>query len=125
MSSGRLPAATEATALIRLAEVSGGFGMVLQKGDPDSGAILIVILDNQGFGQSLARAFERLPKVDGTRGWDLAKAQDIEKKKEFEEYLTRRMAQDRDLWVIELTIAFGEQFIRNLGDMENKPGFMG
>ena len=125
MSSVRLPAATEATALIRLAEVSGGFGMVLQKGDPDSGAILIVILDNQGFGRSLARAFERLPKADGTRGWDLAKAQNIENKIEFEEYLARRMAQDRDLWVIELTIAMGEQFIGNLGGMENKPGFMG
>ena len=125
MSSGRLPAATEATALIRLAEVSGGFGMVLQKGDPDSGTILIVILDNQGFGQSLARAFERLPKADGTRGWDLAKAQNPENKKEFEEYLARRMAQDRDLWVIELTIAKGEQFIGNLGVMENKPGSMG
>jgi hypothetical protein len=125
MSSARLPAATEATALIRLAEVSGGFGMVLQKGDPDSGTILIVILDNQGFGQSLARAFERLPKADGTRGWELAKAQDIENKKEFEEYLARRIAQDRDLWVIELTIAKGEQFIGNLGGLENKPGFVG
>ena len=125
MSRARLPTATEATALIRLAEVSGGFGMVHQKGDPDSGAILIVILDNQGFGQSFARAFERLPKADGTRGWNIAKAQDIENKIEFEEYLARRMAQDRDLWVIELTVAMGEQFIGNLGGMENKPGFMG
>jgi hypothetical protein len=34
-------------------------------------------------------------------------------KQEFEAFLTRRMAQDPDLWVIELTIADGERFILN------------
>jgi hypothetical protein len=125
MSAARLPAALEATALIRLAESHGGFGMVLHRGEPDSGTILIVILDNQGFGQTLARLFERLPKADGTRGWALAKVQDPENKLEFEEYLKRRVAQDRDVWIVELTIAEGEQFILNLGRDENKPGFMG
>ena len=125
MSAGRLPAGLEASALIRLAEANGGFGMVLHRGEPDSGTILIVILDNQGFGQSLARAFERLPKPDGTRGWTLSKEQDTENKQEFEIYLTRRMAQDRDLWVVELTIAEGERFILNLAATENSPGFIG
>lgn len=114
MAADRLPAAMEASALIRLAEAQGGFGMVLHRGEPDSGTILIVILDNQGFGQTLARVFERLPKADGTRGWALAKEQDAENKQEFESYLTRRIAQDRDLWVVELTIAEGERFILNL-----------
>lgn len=125
MSAARLPAALEATALIRMAEANGGFGMVLHRGEPDSGTILIVILDNQGFGNTLARAFERRPQADGTRGWAIAKAQDIENKSEFEEYLTRRVAQDRDLWIVELTIAEGEHFILNLESGENKAGFMG
>lgn len=125
MSDGRLPAALEASALIRLAEADGGFGMVLHRGEPDSGTILIVILDNQGFGRTLARAFERLPKADGTRGWALSKTQDPENKQEFEDYLMRRIAQDRDLWVVELTIAEGERFIGNLAGSENKPGFTG
>lgn len=125
MSIGRLPAALEVSALIRLAEACGGFGMVLHRGEPDSGTILIVILDNQGFGQTVACAFERLPKADGTRGWALAKAQDAENKAEFESYLARRMAQDPDLWVIELTIAEGERFILNLEAGANKTGFMG
>lgn len=123
MSTGRLPASLEVSALIRLAEASGGFGMVLTRGEPDSGTILIVILDNQGFGQTLARAYERLPKADGTRGWELAAAQDIENKQTFERYLTRRIAQDPDLWVIELTVAEGERFVLNLEDNENKTGF--
>lgn len=125
MSGERLPAALETSALIRLAEASGGFGMVLHRGEPDSGTVLLVILDNQGFGQSSAQAFERLPKPDGTRGWALARAQDIQNKAEFEDYLSRRIAQDQDLWIVELTIAAGEQFIRNLERMENKPGFTG
>ena len=97
--------------------------MVLTRGEPDSGTILIVILDNQGFGQTLARAYERLPKADGTRGWELAAAQDIENKQTFERYLTRRIAQDPDLWVIELTVAEGERFVLNLEGNENKTGF--
>jgi hypothetical protein len=125
MSTDRLPAALEASALIRLAEASGGFGMILHRGEPDSGTILIVILDNQGFGQTHASAFERLPKADGTRGWALAKAQDTENKGEFESYLTRRIAQDRDLWVVELTIAEGERFVLNLERYENKTRFTG
>lgn len=125
MSGERLPAALEASALIRLAEAQGGFGMVLHRGEPDRGTILIVILDNQGFGQSNARAFERLPNADGTRGWTVAKRQDPQNKGEFEQYLTRRKAQDRDLWIVELTIAAGEQFILNLEATENKTRFMG
>jgi hypothetical protein len=114
MKSPRLPASLEVSALIRLVESSGGFGMVLRKGEPDSGTILVVILDNQGFDQARACAFERMTHADGTREWLLAKRQDAEKKAEFEAYLTRRMAQDRDLWVVELTVAEGEQFIRKL-----------
>jgi hypothetical protein len=104
----------EVSALIRLVESSGGFGIVLHRGEPDSGTILIVILDHQGFDQANVCAFERLAHADGTREWRIAKRQDIEKKQEFEAYLTRRMAQDRDLWVVELTVAEGEQFIRKL-----------
>jgi hypothetical protein len=109
MSTPRLPAALEVSGMIRLAEAAGGFAMVLRKGEPDSGTILVVILDNQGLGQ----VFERLPQADGTRRWSLAKRQDADMKQEFEAFLTRRMAQDPDLWVIELTIADGERFILN------------
>jgi hypothetical protein len=111
MSAPRLPAGLEVSGLIRLTEAAGGFSVVLRKGEPDSGTILVVILDNQGLG----RAFERLPQSDGTRKWTISKRQDAEMKREFEEFLTRRMAQDPDLWVIELTIADAERLILNRG----------
>jgi hypothetical protein len=125
MSGSRLPAVLEVAALIRLVEAKGGFGLVVHRGEPDSGTILIVIADIHGFGQSNAQVYERLPRPDGTRGWTLSKSQDHQNQTEFERYLHRRTAQDRDLWIVELTIAEGEQFIRNLEGMENKPGFMG
>ena len=109
MSAPRLPAALEVSGLIRLVEASGGFALVLRKGEPDAGTILIVLLDNQGVGQ----LFERLPQVDGARRWSAAKRQDPENKKEFEDYLTKRMMQDPDVWVIELTVANGERLILN------------
>lgn len=114
MSAGRLPAALEATSLIRMAEAQGGFGMVLHRGEPDSGTILIVILENQGFGETTAHAFERLPNAAGTRSWIRVKTQDTENKPEFDAYLARRVAQDGDLWIVELTIAVSKQFILNL-----------
>lgn len=114
MTSPRLPAAVEVSALMRLAEASGGFAVIVRKGEPDSGTVLVVMLDNQGFGLSLGRVFERLPRPDGTRKWSLARAQDPENKQEFEAYINRRVAQDPDLWVVELTIADGERFILNL-----------
>lgn len=114
MSTQRLPAAMEASALIRLAETAGGFGMVLRKGEPDSGTILIVVLNCQGFGQETGQLYERLPRSDGTRRWTLAKAHEPESRSDFDAYLARRAAQDPDLWIIELTVAAGEQFILNL-----------
>lgn len=109
MSPQRLPAALEVSALIRLVEASGGFAMVLRKGEPDGGTILVVLLDNQGLGQ----IFERLPQPDGTRKWTSSKKQSTDKKEEFESYLIRRAVQDPDLWVIELTVADGERLILN------------
>ena len=59
----RLPAHLEVSGLIRRAQAQGGFAMVLHKGEPDSGTILIVMMDNQGLGA----LYERMPQRDGTR----------------------------------------------------------
>ena len=43
--SDRLPAHLEAASLIRRAEAEGGFAAVLRKGDPDRGAMTLIIRD--------------------------------------------------------------------------------
>jgi hypothetical protein len=103
----RLPAHLEVSALIRRTQAEGGFGTVLQKGEKEAGTILIVLCEND----TKARVYERMPTPEGTREWSLSRVQDPESKQEFNQYLSRRGEQDRDLWIIELDIAQGERLI--------------
>lgn len=103
----RLPAHMEVAALIRSVQAAGGFAMVLSKGERDAGTIMVVT--TQGGGN--ARAYERMPQLDGTRAWTCSKAQNPENPQEFTEYLERRGRQDPDLWIVELDVAAGERFI--------------
>lgn len=84
---------------------------MLHKGEPEGGTILVLLTDR---GENL-RVFERMPSLagglDGGRKWTLSKVQDSDNKKEIDEYLGCRAAQDRDLWIIELDIADGERLI--------------
>ena len=105
--TARLPAALEVSALMRQVSAAGGFAVVLAKGEPQSGSIVIVMLENG----ANARLYERMPRADGTRTWHLAKREDRLRPQEFSEYLHRRRAQDSDLWMIELDVPRGERFI--------------
>lgn len=80
---------------------------MLYKGEREAGTILVVLAEK---GENL-RIFERMPQADGTRKWTLAKDQVTDKTAEIQAWLSRRRAQDPDLWIIELDIADGERFI--------------
>lgn len=103
----RLPAKLEVSGLIRAAQAAGGFAAVLHKGEPEAGTILLVALENGG----IARLFERMPQLDGTRKWVESKVQDADDKREFDTYLARRSAQDRDVWIVELDVVNPERLI--------------
>jgi hypothetical protein len=107
----RLPAALEVAGMVRRAETAGGFGMILRKGDPDSGTILVVGLDREGLGT----LYERLPDPSGPRRWTEVRRQDPADRPAFDEYLDRRKRQDGDLWIVELTVADVERSILNAG----------
>lgn len=110
-SEPRLSAKLEVSALLRSTASAGGFGAVLRKGEPASGTILVVVLDNQ----KLGNVFERMPALDGARKWTHVSQQDALNPDKFELYLQRRAAQDPDLWIVELSIADGERLILNQG----------
>lgn len=103
----RIAAKLEVSGLIRAAQAAGGFAAVLHKGEPDAGTILLVCLENGG----IARLYERMPQLDGSRKWVRSKVQDADNKSEFDEYLTRRRTQDRDVWLIELDVVNPERLI--------------
>ena len=107
VSDARLPAHLEVTALIRAAEAAGGFGTVIAKGERDAGSILILTIHRGGN----ARLWERMPRLDGRRVFEVVREEEAELKEEFSEYLTRLTARDPDAWLIELDVAEPERLI--------------
>ncbi|RXZ64690.1 DUF1491 family protein [Pelagerythrobacter rhizovicinus] len=106
----RLPAHLEVAAILRLAESLGGFGTVVEKGERDSGTILLVTM----FRGQAARLYERMPQLDGTRAFVLVREQSTDNPAEFSEYLARRKRQDSDIWILEADIADPERFVASL-----------
>lgn len=96
-SDPRLTSDIQVSALKRLAEVGGGFATVLRKGDPTSGAILIIGLV-RGENPLL---FDRFPLFDGESAWQ----QIAENEADVSAQWQKRAASDPDLWVIELDVA--------------------
>lgn len=107
---GRLPTHVEVGGLIRAVESAGGFATVIAKGERDAGTILILTLDSC----AMATLYERMPQLDGSRPYIVAKRQTDENKQEFEEYLARRTHQDGDCWIVELDVPDVERFVASL-----------
>lgn len=108
--TARLPTHLEVAALLRLVQDAGGFAAVLQRGERDAGAILIVTSDRGG----PASLWERMPQLDGSRVFTITRNQDSENRHEFLDYLDRRKRQDSDSWLIELDIVNPERFISTM-----------
>ncbi|HEX8578456.1 MAG TPA: DUF1491 family protein [Allosphingosinicella sp.] len=98
----RLATSVLAGALIRKVEGEGGFAAVLAKGDPTSGAILLLLTERGGPPVLL----ERLLKPDGSYSWALP----IDDPVQVPEFVARRRRFDPDLWVLELDIPSVERF---------------
>ena len=106
MNDARLPAGVEASALIRRVQAEGGFASVLHKGDPDRGA-LIMIVTSRGRHHAL---LERRLGPAGDYVWALS-GPDSPGSGEIEGFVARRVGFDADCWVLELDIADAERFI--------------
>jgi len=93
-------------ALIRRVEAAGGFAMVLRKGDPTSGAILLQLLDRTG---EPPHVLERIPDFSGGYRLESIAAKYSGDAEALAQYLDRRTRSDPDLWLIELDVADGER----------------
>lgn len=80
--------------------------MVLARGDPEAGSILLIVAE-RGVPLML---LERVPDPSGAYRWQATIRQDPENKDKFNDYLARRRRNDPDLWALELDIAGAEQF---------------
>ena len=103
----RLPAHLEAAGFLRGAEEAGGFGTVLRRGDPDRGA-LILIVGSRGehFG-----CLERTLAADGSYRWEQVGPPQGAGTATIADWSQKRRNFDSDLWLIELDIPSPERFI--------------
>lgn len=109
--SDRLAPVHEVNALIRRAEVEGGFGAVLARGDADRGGLLLEI-------QERGRFFgyrERRLLADFSYGWDDVGPDRESDPAEIRAYPSRRKSSDPDLWLIELDVPDAARFIARTG----------
>ena len=82
-------------ALIRRAELSGAFGMVIRKGDARAGAVLVKVLNRP---QGTANLYAEATRLDGERVW-MAGARI---RNDLTPISSAPCASIRDIWVVEI-----------------------
>lgn len=107
MSGNRLAAAVEVSGLVRKVEADGDFAAILRKGDPDRGAVLIVVRSRDRH----VTCLERMLAMDGAYRWEKAGPEESTDPQQVADFLKNRVRFDEDLWLIELDIAQPERFI--------------
>jgi hypothetical protein len=93
-------------ALIRRAELAGAFAMVVRKGDPRAGAVLVKTV-NRRAGE--ARLYSEAVRGDGERFWMQPVRSTAEA--DLDAYVQRSARIDPDLWVVEIEDAEGRHFL--------------
>lgn len=99
--SDRLPTHLVVGALLRRVNDAGGIAMVRAKGDPQGGAILLLLDDRSG----PVRVAERSLDFSGVAILTESIPNDGA-----EAYWRRRRVRDPDLWVVELDVPEAERF---------------
>ena len=103
----RLPARLEASSLVRRAEIEGGFGMVVARGDPDRGALVLLVAHRGGHVACLERSFG----AGGAYAWQKVGPAEGATPETVRDWSHKRSLFDPDLWLIELDIPQPERFI--------------
>jgi hypothetical protein len=107
LSDSRLPSGLEAAGLIRTAQAAGDFATILKKGDPDRGALLLVVTSR---GRHFA-CLERMLTLGGAYEWQRVGPAESGGSDEIAAFLAKKTRFDTDLWLIELDTAQPERFI--------------
>jgi hypothetical protein len=103
----RLPANIEVTAIIRRVQGDGGFATVMHRGDPDRGAISLLVAE-----RGTARAvLERRMARDFNYRWTVVPSSIVQNGSDWREWVEKASRIDPDCWIVELDVADAERFI--------------
>ena len=110
--TARLPTAIGVSALLRRVNDAGGLAVVRAKGDPQAGAVLVLVDEGligraleRGVGPTGTNSIVEVRRVNSTGYGEEPAGESLE------DYWRKRRARDPDLWVIELNIPAAERFI--------------
>lgn len=93
-------------ALLRRAELGGAFPVVVRKGDPRAGAVLVKVVDRRA---GSARLYSEATRGDGERVWMQPVVSDSEA--DLDAYAQRTLRIDPDIWIVEIDDAQGRHFL--------------
>ncbi len=96
MSEPRVKARLWVQMALRLGDLGGRPGMVLRKGDADSGGILVVLHGREGL-----CVLSQVRAADGTAAWMRGTGADPVDQAATDAYVARQVRYDPDLWVVE------------------------
>jgi hypothetical protein len=103
----RLPSHVEAASIIRRVQSEGGFAAVLRKGDPDRGALTLIVRERG----ELRGFLERELGADFNYSWSFKRLDAPAEGDSVADLVARKERFDPDSWLIELDVAEPERFI--------------
>src|ERR1700761_7371741 len=96
MAEPRVKAGIWVSMALRMGDRSGRPGMVLRKGDPDAGGVLVVLLGREGLS-----VLSQVRTADGALAWMRATGPAPVDQAAADAYVARQAKFDPDLWVLE------------------------
>ena len=92
----RVKASLSVSIALRMGDLNGKPGMVLRKGDPDAGGLLIVLRGRAGL-----TVLSRMTDPEGGQAWIKATGNAPVNQEAADTYIARQVKFDPDLWVVE------------------------
>jgi hypothetical protein len=96
MAEPRLKAGLWVKATLRMADLDGRAGVVLRRGDPDAGGVLVVLRGRDGFS-----VLSQIRTADGTPAWMRGTGAAPVDQAAADAYVARQARFDPDIWVLE------------------------
>ncbi|MBV8456959.1 MAG: DUF1491 family protein [Acetobacteraceae bacterium] len=96
MTEARVKSGLWVQMALRLGDTGGRYGVVLRKGDPDSGGILVVLRGADGL-----MVLSQVRAADGTPAWMRATGAAPIDQAAVDAYVERAIRRDPDVWVVE------------------------
>ena len=96
MPEARVKAGLWVSMALRMGQADGRYGMVIRKGDPDAGGVLVVLRGRLG-----VSVLSQMRTPDGEAAWMRATGPGGVEQDTADAYVARQIGFDPDLWVLE------------------------